>query len=244
MRTRTVTINGLTQGDRDAMRGLLAEHFVGVSAAVFNADLRNKSHAVLLLDEADELVGFSTFAVYGAPGPDGRPATIVCSGDTIVAPRAWGSSHLPSAWVQAVHAIHRDSGRDGLYWLLITSGYRTYRFLPVFVRSFVPSADGGNDRAMIECMRRLAHERWGEQYDQRAGVVRLDQPQALCDSLSGIPDARRDDPHIAFFLRQNPGHVRGDELVSFASLSEANLTRAGLRMLNKRSAKRAQEVHA
>jgi len=236
MRTSTLTTSELTCADRDAMRVLLATYFQGVCDKQFEADLSDKSYAVLLHDDAGALVGFSTFAVYAAPGPDGELATIVCSGDTIVAPSAWGSSHLPSAWVQAVHAIHRRSGRAGLYWLLITSGYRTYRFLPVFVRAFVPSVDRGAPADLLDCMRRLARQRWGGQYDPADNVVRLGQPQPLCPTLAGIPDARRDDPHIAFFLQQNPGHAQGDELVSFASLGEDNLTRAGLRMLRQRSA--------
>jgi len=40
-----------------------------------------------------------------------------------------------------------------------------------------------------------------------------------------------DDPHVAFFVRRNPGHARGDELACLCELNESNLTRAGRRMV-------------
>jgi hypothetical protein len=49
--------------------------------------------------------------------------------------------------------------------------------------------------------------------------------------LAGIPAARLDDPHVAFFARVNPGHVRGDELACLCELADSNLTRAGRRMV-------------
>ena len=39
------------------------------------------------------------------------------------------------------------------------------------------------------------------------------------------------DPHVAFFLKRNPGHGDGDELVCLTELSDDNLTRAGRRMV-------------
>lgn len=235
MRTETRPIAALDRPLRRAMAELLCASFDGADAVTFEADLADKTHAVLMFDRAERLVGFSTFACYTAPGPDDRPATIVCSGDTIVAPSAWGSAHLPATWVKAVHRLHRQSGNDGLYWLLITSGYRTYRFLPVFVKSYVPAVDREADPGLLACMARLARHRWGAQYDERSQIVRLGQPQRLRPSLSHVPDQHRHDKHIAFFLQRNPGHAEGDELVSFASLAEDNLTRAGLRMLRSPS---------
>lgn len=221
----------LTASERDAMFALLSSHFDGTTRDVFEADLAGKTHAILLLDHLSWLAGFSTFAVYDDAGPDGEPATIVCSGDTIVAPRARGASDLPRSWVRAVHRLHRATGNPGLYWLLITSGYRTYRFLPVFVQRFQPGIDQAPDPAAVACMTRLAEARWGDQFDPASGVVRLKHPQPLRQEQGGIPPQRMADPHVAFFNERNPGHAAGDELVSFASLEVDNLTPAGRRML-------------
>lgn len=236
MRAQTKRIDQLDTKTKAAMLGLLDQHFEGVTASIFDADLADKTHAVLLLDIADQLVGFSTIAVYTAPGPDNHPATIVCSGDTIVAAQARGSSMLPSAWVQAVHNLHDQTDHEELYWLLITSGYRTYRFLPVFVRAYCPAAEQGQSSQLLHCMDRLATQRWAKQYNPRTGIVRLTNAQPLKPQLSIIPPSRRSDPHIAYFLNRNPGHARGDELVSLACLNVSNLSRAGLRMLSAKPA--------
>ncbi|MEM9348350.1 MAG: hypothetical protein AAGB26_17215 [Planctomycetota bacterium] len=232
MKSILKSIDDLNTQTRQAMAGLLADHFDGVTCSLFEWDLADKTHAVLLYQATGELIGFSTFALYTDTGPDGYPATIVCSGDTIVAPHAWGTRHLPSSWIRAVHQLHQKTSNSSIYWLLITSGYRTYRFLPVFVKRYHPSPIQEADAKAIACMHRLATERWGEQYDPQVGVVRLDHPQPLRQHLSTVPEERSDDVHIAHFLRCNPGHSEGDELVSFASLAESNLTRAGLRMLH------------
>ena len=61
--------------------------------------------------------------------------------------------------------------------------------------------------------------------------MRFERPQILRPHLAGIPPQRMDDPHVAFFVRRNPGHIRGDELACLCELSEDNLTRAGRRMV-------------
>jgi hypothetical protein len=219
----------LTAGDRLAMFRLMRRHFEGIELARFTADLSEKNWAVLLHDNAGELVGFSTFML-GTSVHAGRPITVVCSGDTIVHPRAWRSSALPRTWIRAVRHLHAEQGRGPLWWLLITSGYRTYRFLPVFCRRFYPCHDAATPPDIARLMHQLAAERYGERYDAATGIVRFDQPQRLRPDLRHVPAGKCDDPHVAYFLSRNPGHGDGDELVSLAALDDANLTAAGLRM--------------
>lgn len=213
------------------MFALLSTHFEGTTRDVFESDLAEKTHAILLTDDRGQLSGFSTFAIFNDCGPGGEPATIVCSGDTIVSEHSRSTSELPRAWVRAVHHLHEQTNNLGLYWLLITSGYRTYRFLPVFVRRFHPAVGTQGDPVMASCLHRLASARWGDQFDAASGVVRLKNPQPLRDEIGGIPPQRLTDPHVAFFSRRNPGHAEGDELVSLACLDAENLTPAGRRML-------------
>jgi hypothetical protein len=218
------------------MYDLLRRHFNGVDPARFDADLSEKNWAVLVEDERGDLAGFSTILIRRERWR-GEPITVVHSGDTIVRPDAWGSSALPRTWIRSVRALRCAHGEGPLWWLLITSGFRTYRFLPVFCRSFVPRHDGAADAGLRGLADALARRRFRDAYDPRAGVVRLPAPQVLRRGLDVIPDGRRGDPHVAFFERANPGHVRGDELVSLASLEDENLTPSGLRMLYGASAR-------
>jgi len=227
---RAVLQAELTGALRHRMLALLTSHFSGVDAETFESDLAEKSCAVLLEDEAGALRGFSTFLMYSTRA-GGQPLTVVYSGDTIVEPSAWGSNALPRAWIRAVHDLRRLQPKGDLYWLLLTSGFRTYRFLPVFCRRFYPQHDAPTPAAVQALLDEVCDARFGPLYDRAAGLVRFARPQVLRPALLPVPEGRQADPHVRFFLERNPGHVSGDELVSLASLADDNLTAAARRML-------------
>jgi hypothetical protein len=137
---------------------------------------------------------------------------------------------MARAWISAVNQLRARFPKGKLYWLLISSGYRTYRFLPTFFKEFFPRHDAATPPAAKALLDQLAGARYGARYDRARGVVRLDQPQVLSEELSGIPAERKADAHIAFFERVNPGHVQGDELACLCEIAEGNLTAAGRRM--------------
>jgi hypothetical protein len=214
-----------------AMFALLAGHFDGVERATFRADLDAKSSVILLEDDAGVLRGFSTLLIC-EPVSLGGWARVVYSGDTIVAREWWGSPALARSWIHAVRRLVPGDGRP-LHWLLLTSGFRTYRFLPVFFKSFHPRHDAvtpPGDQARLDA---IAQELFGWRYDPGRGVVQLDRPQVLAGDLVDVPAGRAADPHVRFFLERNPGFVRGDELVCLTRIADDNLTRAGLRMAGR-----------
>jgi hypothetical protein len=216
---------------RDAMFALLAAHFDGVCRDTFEGDLAGKDYVILLEEDGSGLQGFSTLRVYESRVSPHRSA-VIYSGDTIVRPQAWGSAALPRTWVHAVGELTAGLAPPAhVYWLLLTSGYRTYRFLPVFYRRFYPRCDEPTPSAIQHLMDSLALERFGTAYHRLDGVVRFPRPQVLKPDLLEVPDGRRRDRDVAFFLAANPGFVRGDELVCFARLDEDNLTPAARRMM-------------
>ena len=236
---RVVARQILDTRTRDAMFSLLAAHFVGVDRTTFDRDLADKSCAILLEDDSGDLRGFSTMVVYESRA-GGTPVSVVYSGDTIVDRAWWGSPALARTWVRAVRQLAPDSAPRDVYWLLLTSGFRTYRFLPVFFREFYPRFDAVTPPPDAVLLDVLAGERFGQQYDAASGVVRFVHPQILAPDLVTLPrhrttrknteHGRMPDPHIAYFLARNPGFVRGDELVCLTRIDEQNLTPAGRRM--------------
>lgn len=226
--TRLVARTSLTPADVAGMQALLGAHFDGVSAEQFRDDLAGKNWA-MLIERDGRLVGFTTIAAYET-SVDDEPVSVVYSGDTIVAPDAWNTSALPRGWIESVAALRAHYPRGPYVWLLITSGFRTYRLMPLFWREFYPRHDAATPPNWDRLAHALAAERFGERYDPTTGVVRLDHPQRLRGTLAGIPDGRRADPHVAFFASRNPGHVDGDELVCVTHLDPSNLTPAGRRM--------------
>ena len=222
----------LADAERADAYELLCRHFEGVSRGQFERDLAEKN-AILLLRDATTaaLVGFSTMRVYETRVADGSPISVVCSGDTIVDPSAWNSPALPREWIAAVNRLREQYPNGPYYWLLITSGFRTYRLLSTFWQRFYPRHDEPTPQQQQRMLDALARERFGDCYDTAAGVVRFARPQVLRAHLAGIPPQRMDDPHVAYFVGRNPGHARGDELACLCELSEDNLTRAGRRMV-------------
>lgn len=219
----------LGASQRDEMFALLARHFEGVARDQFECDLAEKNW-VIELRRGSRLVGFSTLLVTETIFDD-QPITVIYSGDTIVAPEAWGTAALARTWIDAVNRLRGGLPARRCFWLLLTSGFRTYRFLPVFWREFFPRFDGATPPAAQRLLIQLAQERYGGCFDARAGRVRFPRPQRLRGALAPIPPGRMRDPHVGFFVARNPGHEAGDELVCLTEIRETNLTPAGRRIV-------------
>ncbi|HVT57025.1 MAG TPA: hypothetical protein VHR45_01380 [Thermoanaerobaculia bacterium] len=242
MRGRLVAREALGADVRRRMEQLLAAHFEGVTHASFNRDLDEKNW-VVLLEEGGRLSGFTTLLTYES-SVAGEPLAVVYSGDTIMERGAHGSAALPQAWIAAVRALH-EGGLGGniggagaapsrpqrrLFWLLLTSGFRTYRFLPVFWRDFQPCPGTPPPPAARSLLDALARERLGSCYLPELGIARLAAPQLLARDLREVPAGKLADPYVALFLASNPGWESGDELVCLTEIAAHNLTAAGRRM--------------
>ncbi len=230
MQSQLVPTQNLSVGDRQSMYALLSTHFKGVKPEVFEADLSQKNWVILIKDnDSGAIKGFSTISIYEMKY-QGKPISVVYSGDTIIDPSAWSSSALAKGWIAAVNQLRQRYPNGKLYWLLISSGYRTYRFLPTFWRVFYPRYDSPTPPDVAALMKFLARKQFGKLYHESDGIVRFSHPHQLTGALQGIPEERRSDPHVRFFEQRNPGHHLGDELVCIAEICEANLTRVGKRM--------------
>ena len=209
----------LTSGDRDAMFALYATYFATAGRLTFERDLMEKEWVILLYDDAGAIDGFSTLMRMRV-----GDATVFFSGDTIVARHRWGTFDLARLWARHVFA----EADANTYWFLISSGYRTYRYLPLFFRRFYP-----RDAVMKPLLDAIASAKFGDAYDPRTGVVRLATPAPLRDGLSD-PAERMHNPDVRFFVEANPGHADGDELACLVHVDVDNLTPAGLRMIGRR----------
>jgi len=226
---RLVPRESLQRSDRDAMRLLLSAHFDGVTRETFERDLDEKNW-VVLFEEAERLRGFTTLLTYETTYRD-EPIAVVYSGDTIMARDAWNTALLPRAWIAAVRSIREQHLRAGrVYWLLLTSGVRTYRLLPVFWREFYPRYDASTPAGVEGLLAHLALERFGGCYRRETGLVQFAAPQRLLDDGAPGVSGGRHEPHVEFFHRANPGWRDGDELVCLTEIAFDNLTGAGRRM--------------
>ncbi len=213
--------------DLIAMFNLLQTHFEGVTWEQFQIDLQEKDW-VILLKLAGVLKGFTTFCFYSVQWGQ-ETVRIVYSGDTITDPSMWSNPALAKAWTKSIQMLHQQR-TEKLYWLLISSGYRTYRFLSIFAREFYPHYNFPTPPLVEKFIHQLAQQKFQEDYNPTLGIVRFRHPQILTPSLRQVAPEKLQDPHVTFFLEKNPGHSHGDELVCLAEVSEENLTKAGSRI--------------
>jgi hypothetical protein len=226
----TVARAALSSATVDEMVQLFSEHYDLVCPEHFRRDLAQKDHVVLLREERQgTLQGFSTLAIYTTT-VQGREVGVVYSGDTIIRPAFWGTPALPSVWIKRVLALAAHLPQP-VYWLLISSGYKSYRFLPVFYREFYPRYECPTPPEQQAILDELAQQRFGAQYDAALGVVRFESGATpLRPGVADVSEERQRNPHIRFFLARNPDHAQGDELVCLTRISWENLTSAGQRM--------------
>ncbi|HYC09010.1 MAG TPA: hypothetical protein VEC10_05185 [Steroidobacteraceae bacterium] len=210
------------------MYRLFTTHFERVSEDRFRVDLERKDWVIRVRD-GKTLLGFTSlqFLRVRAAAAD---LEVLYSGDTIMKPEARSTTLLARTWIDSVRRISELHAAAEMHWLLLVSGFRTYRLLPVFWREFFPNCMQATPAGVRDTVAALAGALFGAGYDAHAGVVRFDSPQPLRPELSRIPESRLADPHVRFFASANPGHADGDELVCWTRLTHDNLTAAGTRM--------------
>ncbi len=231
--SRRIAVPDLTRQDRANMFALFARYYEAADPDRFEADLARKQWVIQLIGPATgDLVGFSTQVLWQVPqGSD--TVSVLFSGDTIVDPTCWGETALIRQWGRMAVELMEVTRPAPLYWFLITKGYKTYRFLPVFFREFFPRHDCSTPAWATSLLDTLGQSMFGEAYDGRRGlVIPTTHRDRLRPGIADITPARLADPHVRFFVDRNPGHAQGDELCCVAHLDVANFTPAGIRLLD------------
>lgn len=231
LRGRVWEADQLSRGDKDRMYALLAEYFANSTRARFEQDLAEKEWVIVLSDPVrGQIQGFSTLMKLHAVF-DGQPVVAFFSGDTIVHKDFWGETELPRLWSRYVFGLCSTIRDARVYWLLICSGYKTYRFLPVFYREFYPTYRYPTPPSVKRLLDALALQKFPSEYDRERGVVRFAHATPLRRGVAEITIQRLRDPHVDFFVAANPGYREGDELACLTELNLSNLTPAGRRMV-------------
>lgn len=227
-----VPVVAISAADRQDMLDLMVRHYENVCPQAFAADLTEKQWVILIRDPSDHaLCGFSTQMLIDLV-VEGRPIKALFSGDTIVDQQHWGQQALLQASGQLAASIIERHPASDLFWFLLSQGYKTYRFLPVFFREFYPCYDVPIPPNFQVVLDALAAWKYPGRYDREAGVVRTASDQYhLRRGVAEVTAERLRDPHVRYFLKRNSGHAAGDELCCLAPLTWANLTPAAHRFL-------------
>jgi hypothetical protein len=210
-------------------------HYANVDQASFDADLAEKQWVIEIIDRrSGRMCGFSTQMLVNAVVAD-RPVVALFSGDTIIDRRHWGDQALSRVWGRFALSLVDQYPHSELYWFLISQGYKTYRFLPLFFHEFYPRVDAPTPQWVQQVIDGLGCKKCPDAYDERAGVVRAHARQyRLREGVADITPHRQHNPHIRFFAERNPRHFLGDELCCIAPLTRENFTAAAFRVMGLR----------
>lgn len=210
-------------GERNALYALYARHYDATDPERFVADFAAKDW-VLTLHHGSQLAGFSTQAVKRHITDSGLALLELFSGDTVIDPVYWGSQALSTEFARLAGYLARQHAPLPLYWLLISKGYRTWRYLPLFAREYWPNPACETPSSSQALLNELARARFGNAYDVATGLVRFESSQGhLQTKLATVRPNLACRPEVRFFLDRNPGYTQGDELVCLTQLTPPNL---------------------
>lgn len=230
----------LPKDQRDRMFELMAAHFDDVHRHTFERDLAEKQWAVILRDaQTGAIQGFSTLMLVEVE-VEGQPIKAVFSGDTIVHRDYWGESELATVWGTFVLSLAESHRGTPFYWFLISKGFRTYKFLPLYFRDYWPRHDAPTPGFEDQLIQALAESKFPGRFDAGTGVIRFDGlKDRLRGDLAEVSEGRLKDPAVRFFLERNPSYAEGDELACIAALHPDNLQPVARRVLARLAARAA-----
>lgn len=203
---------------------ILERHYDSVTRDHFESDLREKSHVILLRDAGSgEVRGFSTQSVMRTDFR-GTSVRAVFSGDTIIDRQSWGEQELVRGWCRFAGRLRAAEPCSPLYWFLISKGYRTYLYLPLFYRDFLPHCERETPEPEQALLDTFARHKFGECWDPRTGLIRFASSRGqLKPDLAEVAPAQLRNPHVRYFLARNPEYASGVELACLAEIAPCNM---------------------
>lgn len=216
---------------RQRLYEIFIKYYSKTDRETFDKDLNEKQWVLLMKDHDRTIQGFTTMMLYDLVF-QGKPVRAVFSGNTIIEKDFWGSGVLSKTWSHFMAYLKLSEPDVPLYWYLISSGYRTYMFLPLFYKEFYPRYDKKTPPFETQLIDTLGLIKFPDEYSN--GLVRPLVPrECLHESIAQPPERKLKNPHVAFFLEKNPGYLAGDELVCLTEFSFDNNLGAAQAALQK-----------
>ena len=225
LKSNVLKISEITESDKQKMFNIMTKVYNGENWDKFLSDMNEKNYALILYDEKSEIAGFTTIQIFEFEGK-----IIIYSGDTVIDENSRGDIELMRAWWRFSYKIQQENPNKQVLWLLISKGWRTYKFFPAFLKEIYPTYRYETPTDIQQFIDRLSVYKFGDDY--KNGLIIPQNPDMLKIGKNDVPDKRLEDKDVQFFLEKNPEFYKGNELVCLAELSVLNLTKAGLRLLH------------
>lgn len=232
-RILTGTIREIAEIDSAVEARFFAIHcryFENTTREIFLRHLREKEKVIVLEDSSGVIQGFSTLKVLAVKAGQ-KTLHAIFSGDTIIEQDYWKSPELVRIFTFYAGQLKKKLGAEtALYWFLISKGYKTYRFLPLYARRFYPTFREPFPEKEKHILDIFAQALFPGDYNPETGLITFQQPAGnLRPGAAEISAKRLRDADIRFFSQANPDHMRGVELACITELSAANLRSIALK---------------
>lgn len=225
LKSSVLKISELSTENKQDLFQLMLEVYDGINWNKFLSDMNQKNYILILYNKHNAIAGFTTIQVF-----DFENKLIIYSGDTVIEEDSRGDIELMRAWWRFSYTIQEKNPAKQVFWLLISKGWRTYKFFPLFLKEIYPTYKCNTPEEIQKFIDRLSYYKFGDSY--KNGLVIPEYPDKLKSGKNDIPEKRREDKDVKFFLEKNPDFYKGNELVCLAELSVSNLTKAGLKLLH------------
>ncbi len=214
--------NRVSYNDINEMYALHTRYFEHVVFSTFLSDMSEKDWVITLCDEQGVIVGFSTIQIIKMLVNNTEYAFLF-SGDTVIAKEYWQRSTLAGSFSHfMVRMIDEMDGID-CFWFLISKGYRTYRFLPIFFNQFYPVYSKPTPLSYQRLIDHIGVQKYNGRYNAESGILEFaGQKDFLRPEFCAVEKRKLEDPHVRFFLRKNPHYYLGNELVCITDISYDN----------------------
>ncbi len=208
----------------DRLYELFVTYYNHVDRDTFDKDIDEKTWILMLKDGSGKVQGFTTMMLYDFLFI-GKRVRAIFSGNTIIEKEFWGGQELSRTWGQFMAKLKCELPTVPLYWFLISSGYRTYLFLPLFFKNFYPCHNKATPLYESRLIDTLGKMKFPNEY--REGIVYVSEPRECLDPEFALPsDRRMRNKHVRFFVENNPDYLKGNELVCLTEFSLENNLRS------------------
>lgn len=231
LKGKVYELKDLSLKDLESMFSLMADYYENMKKDNFLSDLKTKENVIVLKDANEQIKGFST-VVFHDLEIKGKIYKILFSGDTIIHHDYWAQNNLANVWLQFAIKKQQEFNKP-LYWLLISKGYKTYKYLNTFFKTYYPNPNFEIPKLEQSIIDKFGELFYQEKYDKQAGILRMNKTKDyLKEEFAKISDEKRKtDKIVQFFLKKNPEYYMGNELICITDLSLDNVNNAGKRLL-------------
>jgi len=232
LKTSIILQINLNEAERNELLHLHQQYYDNIAPVIFFKDLHEKDWVIIIKDVNGKLLGFTTIQLIWLEIEHIKHLYLF-SGDTIVKESIRNSPVLATAFARFMYALIENYPDYPIHWFLISKGYRTYRFLPVYFKEYYPVHDQQIPLAYKEILDSIALYKFGEEYNPYTQIIHhKEEKDRLKPEFAEIAEAKKKDADIRFFYEKNPFFYRGNELACIADIRVSNFKPLVNRILN------------